>query len=120
MAVIQILTWCDRWWECSHWTQIAYDEDGDPMDWCGHTHASFQLAVECNWRPDSPDWTIVIERDYDVDNERPCDPHGLHRAECERCLAFVCIHERYQDECERCISQSRKEESDAEKEPEAG
>lgn len=90
------------------WVVVARDADGDDREWCTHLHANGDEANECAWRASDPDWTLCcvsIEYldEFDPLAAMPC-LHGLHHAECARCLRVLCVHVNRPETCERCTS----------------
>src|SRR5690242_16277548 len=76
-------------------------EDGEWVEWCGHLHDTVDDANECPWAPTQGLRCCIVEL-FDPAANLPCDPHGLHPAECLRCLSLRCIHLNDPDNCARC------------------
>jgi hypothetical protein len=89
-------------------TLVAYDHDGDPLEWCTHRHRDADEANECPWVPTDESLQICIVsleygEDFDPSAATPC-LHGVFYTECSRCMSVTCVHLNDPVECERCQS----------------
>lgn len=82
-------------------THVAVSPEGADVAWCAVWH---QDEVPCDWTP-PPGTTLEArtEKEWDSDAATPC-LHGLHQAECARCLDHGCVHLADPTRCIRCIA----------------
>jgi len=83
-------------------THVAVGVDSVDVAWCGVWHPETDLP--CAWTP-PPGTTLEArtDKEWDSDAERPCI-HGLHTAECTRCLLYRCVHLGDPGVCARCVA----------------